>query len=217
MRVEVRLRAIKMNITPRRAAVEYLDWMHGLVFTQPPSPVRRLLDQMNTEIRARCERWPERKKAHLEATRELCHLIATYCLAAPRLVDELHGLVQFETFAVPYCVDRPSSPELVELLADRRNRVALTYAMVQEFEKQFLHAGVFPKYLHDLVALRLERAEATRTMIDPSDKHNLFMPSAECSDWARANLPTFRSTSKWGGDKGRMLTMERLHFLEAAD
>jgi hypothetical protein len=216
MGAQASLRGIKLRLTPRRAAVQYLEWMHKSASGPGKSPLHILLKQMRTEIETRYRQKLDVARSYDEAERALFHLINIYCNAVCALFDELVGLVQLTSFAEPFCnLEQVPCQELAEELTDKCNRVALTYAIVQEIETASLRAPVLPKYLREVTEIQLSMAKsALELSTDPSNQKDGLIPPAECADWGRANLPQFASFF-WSEHGGFDAISERLRFIEA--
>lgn len=150
------LEKIKLTVTPRRFAIQYLSWMHDSIGeslgvgdpkSAGPCPYQALLRKMNLEIQKEKLNSTE---VRLRAEKETLFLISTYATSARVLINNLLVAQEFHLMVLPF-VDPPGfCPQLVSWLNRIGNELVISMASLEKIERELSGLSVIPSYYRSL-------------------------------------------------------------------
>lgn len=145
--VSRRLSRIKLRVTPRRVAVQYIEWMHR--FEDEPFPLDDLLSQMRLDIQKKVA--PSLVESTVQtAQKEAFFLIEIYGHSIVHLTELICETVHLGLLG--YALSkRVLCPDLKRSLATRFNILLVAMGSLDKLETDYLGTSVVPEYLRSLV------------------------------------------------------------------
>ncbi len=146
-----RLRKIKLRLTPRRLAVQYLDWAQSGPRTKEPCPIVDLFKQMEKEIDAPSTEFHGRSLKEA-AEQEVYFLVELYVVAFTELLDNASASLYLNSFVEAYCNRLPiSSSELYKRLVEHCNALSVSLAAMERIQTDYLGKPVMLGELTDFL------------------------------------------------------------------
>lgn len=150
MSVYGKLRKIKLRVTPRRVAVQHLDWAENVGRTKEPCPLPGLMKQMQTEIGLSIAFLLDQHK--LIAEQEVLFLVELYVRAFTELIGNGSASLHLMSFMEAYCVPLPfSCPELYKRLVEHCNALSVSLAAIEQIQSDYLGKPIMSGELTDFL------------------------------------------------------------------
>jgi len=164
---------IKLQTTPRRAAIEYLTSLHRNPETDPIEPLRTRIDEMRADIESRLPRLsPREGPKEVErllgrATTQTCFFIELYSIAVRDLIHTITSLMELNVFVSAFCNFASSPcPWLYEQMTGQYNSLEVRIEVVSQIEtKYFCGVRVLPPSHALLTDVELNRCKALRALV----------------------------------------------------
>jgi len=146
---------IKLRTTPRRVALEFIDWLQK--GAGEACPLAASLARMKKEIESLMDHG-RASSVYGNAVKQVRWLIELYAAGMSPLLDTMCECFQLLSFAQPYIGLWPvPSPTLLKLLVDARNRLFVRAAIAELVPVRHFRTTVVPQPIWDIY-LSLHRA-----------------------------------------------------------
>jgi hypothetical protein len=149
----------KLQMTSRRVAIEYIDWLQSGRVVKEPSPLNSLVKKMRADIQARFKKRvlekqsvAEEDRALIAADQELLRLCLLYATSAHSLFTEMSQLLYFTALAKACKQDNSddfSILDLPRLFIAQYDLVQRKIAMVDKIERDCFGVRMLPKVIRD--------------------------------------------------------------------
>ena len=143
-----KLEKIKLPLTPRRVAVQHLDWAFTFLLTKNPNPLMDVLKQMKSDIDGRTTLY-DRADVNQDAEKEVHFLVELFVLSFIALMEDLAASLQLNSAGELWTPD--PHPEFCKRMIERRNELEVSLATLEHIQIQFLGARVLPLELSVLI------------------------------------------------------------------
>jgi hypothetical protein len=192
-----RLQKIKLRLTPRRVAVQYLDWAHSFPRTKEPCPLADLFKQMETEIDS--SRYiGQAGQIKMDSKPEVYFLVELYIVAFTELIDNASASLHLHSFAEAYLIRPPvSRPEFYKRFVEQCNALSVSLAAIEQIQSDYLRKPVMLRKLTDfLISIPIYSQSQSLLLLGPravsreaeSGISERFLETHEVAEQARGKV-----------------------------
>ena len=182
---------IRLRMTPRRAAIRYIRWLHSIQGKHVPSPRGQLHKELTEELKKRIPESNRLYRLLIRAHREFCFFVEVYTVTVCSLITTLNSSFQLNSFVLAYCdFEDEAPPELLSRLAHLHNQISIRLGAIDEIQEYFIGSSVLPTYIRNVAA---EQQAAMKDALESvsSDGHcgtSLLLDPSTCFKESRKHL-----------------------------
>jgi len=174
---------MKLQLSPRRIAIQYVEWAHRFLSTREPDPLPEMLKRMVGQVQEQIGEFGTARETR-GAEGDTFILVELYTLALSLWTEEIRtSLLLISATLAPGARLLPHRPALLERLVCQLERLSVYRAVVEKIEADYLNAHVVPRILRDLL-LHVEKECAAACE---------RLGGSECGEVAKALEPTHLS------------------------